>query len=340
MDNKAKPLTPGMKMRMDGGGATAFFKKLIPLKAAAAPKLGTTVTPEESPAPVSLVRARALPVLGQTQEAGAPAALPEQQQQQEPLKKCPGPVALPDGRILEPGDYLRLEDLCEIMPYLINAMKSSMGVGQQVRVAGGIPGVQGVPTSGMFGGSGGPLGPYGNGAPGGGFSGGGGGVGPRGPAGPAGPQGPAGSSLPLSDLAAGVEKTDGDFVAGAGAFVPVPGTTINFTTSVAGPVLVLIQSELRYIHTVASPGNAQCGVRIDGVDYNLARRQFYSFTGDVGEVFINQPQIFWTVLAAGSHTIDFLLKGMTAGEYGYGLGVPVALSASTDSPFRMAVIHG
>lgn len=339
MDKKAKPLTPGMKMLMDGGGATSFFKKLIPLKAAAVPKLGTTVTPEEAPAPVSLVRARALPVLGQTQQPGAPAALPEPPPAEAP-KKCPGPVALPDGRILEPGDYLRLEDLCEIMPYLLNAMKSSMGIGQQVRVAGGIPGVQGVPAPSMFGGTGGPMGPYGNGAPGGGFGGGGGGVGPRGPAGPAGPQGPAGSSLPLADLASGIEKTDGDFIAGAGAFVPVPGTTINFVTSVDGPVLVLVQAEMGYVHAVAISSNVQMGLRIDGVDYNLARRLFYSFTGDVAEVWINQPQIFWTVLPAGAHTIDFLLRGMTAGEYGHGLGVAVVVSANPISPLRMSVIHG
>lgn len=334
---KVKPLTPGMKMLLEGGGATAFYEKRVPLVMKTAPKLGNSGESDPKIAGADLVAVRPVPVLGQSQAAPAvdPAA------QDVPVTKCPGPVALPDGRVLEPDDYIKLADLCEIMPYLMNAMAAAQkGPGAQVRVAGGIPGVQGVPTPGMFAGPG-PLGPYAQGAAGGGFGGvGGGGAGPRGPAGPAGPAGPPGASLLLADLAAGVEKTDGDFTAGAGAFVPVPGTTVNFTTSVAGPVLVLVQAEMSYIHATAVPTNSQQGLRIDGTDYNLARLLMYSYTGDVGYVFVNQPQIFWMTLPAGAHTIDFLLKGMTAGEYLYGLGVPVCLSASPNSPFRMAVIHG
>jgi len=335
---KAKPITPGMKMLMDGGGATSFFKKLIPLKAQPAPKLGTTVTPEGASSPVALVQARALPVLGQTQQPGAPAELPQPQQEQ-PLRKCPGPVALPDGRILEPGDYLRLEDLCEIMPYLLNAMKSSAGVGQQVRVAGGIPGVQGVPTPSMFGGAGGPLGPYGTGAPAGGFSGGGGGVGPRGPAGPPGPAGADGASVLISDIANGINKIDGDFTVAAGPFVAVPGTTVNFTTDIAGPILVLIQAELT-LGGGGSSQNGQIGVRIDGVDYGLARRCIHLFAGGTAEWMLGQSQMFWMVLPAGSHTLDILLRGLTAGEYGVGIGTPATISASNDSPLQVVVLHG
>jgi hypothetical protein len=337
MDNKAKPLTPGMKMLMDGGGATSFFKKLIPLKSNAAPKLGTTVTPTESPAPVSLVRARALPVLGQTQEAGAPAALPEPPA--EAPKKCPGPVALPDGRILEPGDYIRLEDLCEIMPYLLNAMKSSMGVGQQVRVAGGIPGVQGVPAPNMFGGTGGPLGPYATAAAGGGFGGGGGGggsTGPRGPAGATGPQGPAGSG---SAVETPVIKTDGNFSAGAGAFVPVPGTSITFTMDADGVAIVYGMITGGSGISDASQ-NFQLGLRIDGTDYPLNLRCIHTFAGGVGEFFIPANIVYPISLGAGAHTVELLLRGLTLGEYGgVGLGSAGNVQANTDNPLIMAVSH-
>lgn len=163
---KVQALTPAMKMLLSGGGATAFYEKKVPLKMGTAPKLGTTVDSEKGVSPVELIAARNVPILGQTQPTQAPAQQqPAATQDATPsVTKCPGPVVLPDGRILEPDDYIRLSDLCEIMPTLMNTMRASMAPGQQVRVAGGIPGVQGVPTPGMFSAGAGPLGPYAQGA--------------------------------------------------------------------------------------------------------------------------------------------------------------------------------
>lgn len=337
---KVQALTPAMKMLLSGGGATSFYEKKVPLKMGSAPKLGTTVDSEKGASPVELLAARNVPVLGQTQPTQAPA---QQQPAATPeaapsVTKCPGPVVLPDGRILEPDDYIRLSDLCEIMPTLLNAMRASMAPGQQVRVAGGIPGVQGVPSPGMFSGAG-PLGPYAQGAAGGGFGGGGGGVGPRGPAGPAGPPGADGSSIILSDIAAGINKVDGDFTVAAGPFVAIPGTTVNFTMAQAGPILVLIQAEMCF-GGGGSSQNGQIGVRIDGTDHGLARRCIHLFAAGTAEWLLGQSQMFWTVLPAGAHTLDVLLKGLTVAEYGCGIGTPATIAANANSPLQVVVLHG
>lgn len=328
---KAKPLTPGMKMLLEGGGATSFFRQQsIPLAKMEGPKLGENVVQEDAPIPVdSGVAVRPIPVLGQVQPQ-QPAAQPPAPE----VRTCPGPVQLADGRILEPDDYIKLSDACEIIPQLLKAyLQKAAGPGSQVRVAGGIPGVQGVPTPGMFTGLG-PLGPYGQAGAGGGF-GGGGGSGARGAQGPAGPAGPAGAAG-VGLASDPVVKTDGDFTAAAGAFVPVPGSTLTFTSAEDGPVVILVQAELSAMGGGGTQ-NAQFGLRIDGVDYSLGRRLLHTFAGGVGEFLITQSQMFGLNLAAGLHTVDVLLRGLTAADGG--MDIPVMVSANPISPLVVMALH-
>jgi hypothetical protein len=328
---KAKPLTPGMKMLLEGGGATSFFQQQsIPLAKPEGPKLGENIAPEGTPIPVDGgVAARPIPVLGQAppQQPAAPPAAPA-------VRTCPGSVELSDGRILEPDDYIKLSDACEIMPQLIKAfLQKAMGPGSRSG-CWRHPGVQGVPTPGMFTGMG-PLGPYGQAGAGGGF-GGGGGSGARGAQGPAGPAGPAGAAG-VGLASDPVVKTDGDFIAAAGAFVPVPGSTLTFTSAEDGPVVILVQAELSAMGGIGGTQNAQFGLRIDGVDYSLGRRLLHTFAGGVGEFLITQSQMFGLNLAAGAHTVDVLLRGLTAADGG--MDVPVMVSANPISPLVVMALH-
>lgn len=331
-DKPIRAMTPRMRALLEGGGATSFFgQQKVALAKSPEPVLGKDLSAEGNPSPVQGIAAQPLPVLGQAQT-------PQQQAAPPPVTKCPGPVQLPDGRILEPDDYIKLNDLCEIMPYLIRAMAASMAPGQQVKVAGGITGVQGVGQgAGLFGGLG-PLGPYGASSAG-GFGGGGGGTGPRGsqgPAGATGPQGPAGPGCITEDP---VIKTDGDFAVGPGAFVPVPGTNISFTLSEAG--IAKIEGIITLGDAAGSQiaNNAQIGLRIDGVDYPVNTRLLHTLAGGVGEFLLGQNFVYPISLAAGAHTVELLIRGLNPGEYGGGLGGAAGVCANATIPLILTVSH-
>lgn len=281
------------------------------------------------------------------------------QQNQVPLKslgqqatpppsgpKCPGAVEMPDGRVIEPGDPVSLQDLCELIPFLVKSLTDlqagTLAPGQQVPVVGGQPGVQGVPTSSSFGPAGAPgaQGPYGRG--GGGFVGGGGGApGPTGPAGAVGPAGPAGAPGPGSVFETPIIKTDGDFVAGPGAFVPVPGTSLTFSLTSAGFVQFHVTATLG--RTTGMSGfsqSTQIGLRIDGTDYPLATRLIHTFAGGVAEFMINQSFFFLLSLTPGSHTVEIILRGLAPGEFaGTAIGTSGAVAATPEVPLILAVAH-
>lgn len=97
--------------------------------------------------------------LGQVQSSGSAPV-----QDLPPAEDCPLlPVEMPDGRTLNPDDPLTLRDLCEIVPHLIESMKT----GPKGQRTGPVPltGQQGAPyatvispPSGMFGAGGAPGG--------------------------------------------------------------------------------------------------------------------------------------------------------------------------------------
>lgn len=291
------------------GGPTSFLKNQVPVRMGQAQPTG----------PVAAGM--------QTQVAPAPNVPPEPM-----YRKCPGPVELPDGKVLEPGDYVSLDALCQMMPYLLEAyakVESGLAPGQKVPVVGQSPdGRVAVPTPGSMG-PGGANNPYGRG--GGGFiASGGGGPGPRGPAGTRGPAGPG------SVVEDPIEKTDGDFSAGPGAFVAVPGTLLGFSMSEAGKATFLLEATLGDTAGVAgSSQNGQIGLRIDGTDHVVATR----LIDLADEYLIGQSSAFVIQLPAGDHTVEVVLRGIGPGEFGGGLGIPVTVAASPDVPLRLAVSH-
>lgn len=336
-----RALTPALRSLL-GGGPTAFFKGEVPLRTAQPSPVGPVRTQQlGSPIPMpSQAPARTVPLLGQQAPAPAAPAAPVQ------YRKCPGPMLLPDGTEIQPDDYIRLNDLCEIMPHLLEAMgmaaqaaqAKGLAPGQPVPVVGQTPGgAQPVPTLPGFGPSQGPFG-GGGGAM---FGGGGGGPGPagaQGPPGPAGPPGPPGVGV----LTTPIVKMDGDFsAAAAAAFAPVPGTLLNFVTSQDGPVVFLLQAELNSIPNGGTQ-NAQIGLRIDGSDQKLARLR--SVEGSLleppnGDFFVGQSQMFSLELPAGNHTVEVLLRGLLPGEYGVGLGISATISANPESPLVLTALH-
>lgn len=306
----SNPLTQNTPMAAGvaqmGGGPSAFIQNQIPLR-----HLGQAAPPAETQAPPS----------------GG---------------KCPGAVEMPDGRVIEPGDMVSLQDLCELMPFLVETLTSmqakGLAPGQKVPVVGQqANGQTAVPTSASFGPAGQGAGPYGRagGAAVGGFGGGGGGPGPAGVQGPIGAPGAPG---PGSITEPPVVKVDGDFTAGPGAFVPVPGTAVPFTMATAGV------AEVKAIVTLGSGGtqlceNAQIGVRIDGTDYPLTVRLIHTLVGGVGEFHIGQCFTFPITLAPGPHTAELLLRGLLPGEFGGGLGAPASVNANPAIPLIITVSH-
>ena len=258
-------------------------------------------------------------------------------------RKCPGPVEMSDGHIIEPQDYIKLQDLCELVPFLTEAELAAKEAQKEVckTLAPGQPVPLACKTeTGMakIGGAGqGPFGGPGGGG-GGGFGGFGGGGGP-GPAGPPGQAGPPGTQGPPGPGTATdfVVKTDGDFSVGPGAFVPVPGTLLSFSTPAAGPATFLMQAVLGCNNTQ----NAVIGLRIDGVDFGLNPRLLHTFVGGVGEFFIPVHASFPMNLAAGPHTVEVILRGIMAGEFcgGSGLGFGVTVSANPSVPLCVTVLH-
>jgi hypothetical protein len=318
-----RALTPALRNLLKGG-ATSFFKNEVGLRPVQDGPVGPVRAQQvDSPG------LRTLPFLGQQAPPQAPAAPPPVQYQ-----KCPGPIQMPDGRVIEPDDYMRLNDICEIMPFLIDAMgiaaQQARGLtpGQRVPLVGQTPGgVQPVPSqtgfgSASFGGGGGAM------------IGGGGGGGP-GPAGPQGQVGPVGPVGPAGPAATGVVdfvvKTDGDFfLAPTAVFVPVPGTLITFTQGTDGVVVFLVEAVLG--DEVPGLSNGQIGVRVDGVDFPLVARQ----NAGIGSEFFVPANSSWSMdLAAGSHTAEVVLRSDLA--LPFPLGGSVVVQANPTIPLAFTV---
>lgn len=273
--------------------------------------------------------------LGQTPAPAAAASTPP-----ATPGKCPGAVEMPDGRTIEPGDYITLEAMCELMPFLVQTLTDMQGKGlapgQKVPVVGQqANGQTAVPTSASFGpaGQGGSFGRAAGGMA--GFGGGGGGPGP---AGVQGPIGLTGATGPGSITEPPVVKVDGDFTAGPGAFVPVPGTAVPFTMSAAGVAEVKVLLTLGSGATQLSE-SAQIGVRINGTDYPLTVRLIDTSVAGVGEFDIGQSFLFPVQLAAGSYTAELLLRGLLPGEFGGGSGAAAAVNANPSIPLIITVTH-
>lgn len=258
------------------------------------------------------------PMLGQAQPAAAPAP------PAPPASRCPGPVQMTDGRVINPEDQIRLEDLCELIPFLLEAeldakaKQAGVQPGQSLSIFGR-PGGAGGGAIGGFGGFGGGGGPGPAGAP--------------GIAGAPGAQGPPGPGTATDFLV----KTDGDFTVGPGGFVAVPGTLLSFNTPVDGAAVFLLQAVLGCDNSQ----NAVIGLRIDGTDFPLNPRLLHTFAAGVGEFFIPVSANFPMTLTAGAHTVEVILRGIVAGEFcsAAGTGFPATVSANSGTPLALTVLH-
>jgi hypothetical protein len=336
-DTVVRDQRPLQTMRPAIGGPTTFLENSVKVMMPSEPALGNV--PQKQ-----AVMGSAMPLMGHAPVSLGQSAPPASAPPAEPAPApgtCPGAVEMPDGRVIEPEDGIKLQDLCELMPFLLESYAAiqakqangKVAPGQSVPVRGQAPGGPGgVPTASQFG----PAGAVGGG--GGGFGGGGGGPGPVGPRGNQGPVGPVG----FGGLVDAVTKTDGDFSAGPGAFIPVPDTSIMFMQGVSGPAIFLLN---------ASPGltsgaggssqSGQIGVRIDGVDYPLATRVLHTFVGGVGEFILGQSVFhIEPMLAAGMHTAEVVIRGLAPGEIGgASLGIPFAVAATSTQPLQFSVVH-
>lgn len=275
--------------------------------------------------------------LRQLGQAAAPAPAPAAATPPATTGKCPGAVEMPDGRTIEPGDNITLQALCELMPFLVQTLTDlqakGLAPGQKVPVVGQTPdGRMAVPNAASFGPAG--QGPYGR-STGGWVGGGGGGPGPAGAPGPIGLTGPPG---PGSITEPPVVKIDGDFTAGPGAFVPVPGTAVSFKMSAAGVAEVKLVLTLGSGATMHSE-SAQIGVRINGTDYPLTVRLIQTMVAGVGEFHIGQSFLFPVTLPAGQYKAELLLRGLLPGEFGGGLGTPASVNANPSIPLIITVSH-
>ena len=319
------------------GGPTSFLEGAVRLHALGGPSLGQVPQKNYSPGvPLGVYPAQAGAVPAAPAQAPAPevgVAVPGE---------CPGAVEMPDGSVIEPEHNIRLKDLCELMPFLLESyaeMQKAAGKGgplapgQQVPIAGQVPGGAGaVPSSSS------QFSP-GRGGGGGGF-GGGGGSGAPGPQGLKGEPGIPGTPG-LGGATDTITKTDGDFAAGPGAFIPVPGTLITFTQAADGPATFLLNATLGTVSGASGASqNGQIGIKIDGTDYPLASRLLHTFAGGVGEFLIGQSVSHIMTLLAGSHTVEVILRGFAPGEIGgAALGSPLSVAADPIQPLSLSVIH-
>lgn len=309
--------------RTSMGGPTAFLEKEVRLMSVIGPSLGNG--PKNGMI--------AAPSMGQTAPAPAPA----------PPGECPGAVEMPDGRVIQPEDGIALRDLCELMPFLLEsygerqkaeAGNGPLAPGKSVPIAGqpqSGPGA--VPTSSQFG----PAGGMGGGGGGGFVGGGGGGPGPAGPQGATGTAGVAG----FGGLVDSISKIDGDFTAGPGAFIPVPGTLLPFVQAVAGPVTFLVNVSFGTTSGAGSTSQSgQMGLKVDGTDYPLVTRLIHTFVGGVAEFLVGQAAVFVLVLPAGAHTVEVITRGLFPGEFGgTGIGIPLTVSAVPIQPLTLSAVH-
>lgn len=266
------------------------------------------------------------------------------------MEGCPpdAPVELSDGTVIQPDDTIRLRDLCEIVPLIIDTMmgqlasgKNGVTPGQAVPVRGQSP-TGPAPGFGSKPGSiagtspfGGPA--SGGGGGGGGFGGGGGGRGKTGPAGPAGPVGPPGPAGP-GTIEPPVAKTDGDFIVAASSpFVPIPGTQLTFTQQTDGHAVALIQAVFGGGGGGGGDTNGQIGLRVDGVDFPLTANLIHTFASGVAQFLASVHASIPLSLAAGSHTIEIVVRGDSA--LVVPVGSPVRVSANPSIPLYLSLIH-
>ncbi len=221
--------------------------------------------------------------------------------------KCPGAIEMPNGRTIEPNDSLTLKDFCELLPFLTEAMRLQERVSKGFSPGQSVP-LKGMPTRqgampitapGQFGPAAG-VGGTGGGGGGGGF-GGGGGRGQAGTQGPAGPPGPAGTTTP--GYIGHTLKTDGDFSAGPGGFIPVPSTQLSFSLKKEGTVVF-------FVNAVLGAG-AVIGIRVGGTDYELSPGN----------------HVFPVHLNPGDYQAEIVIRGGT-------------VSATTATPLALVGIHG
>jgi len=264
------------------------------------------------------------------------------------MNGCPkdAPVELADGTIIQPDQNIRLKDLCEIVPLILETMQGAAAAsGQQgvtpgaaVPIAGRAPGF-GSPVANGFGARPGAIAPapgFGGqgqrgGGGGGGFGGGGGGGrGPAGPPGPAGPQGPAG--VPgLGNILGGQLKTSGSFTV-AGAPQVIPNYFVNFTVSRQGNVTILASANFNRPGVDATLPDIQFGLQVDGTNYILAEVQEQQGAGDdhVNKWHL-MIELFLENMAPGDHVVRGIYSGGSIG------GDPMTFIAEPDLPAVMVV---
>lgn len=260
---------------------------------------------------------------------------------------CPAkaPVELSDGRIVQPEDPVTLEDLCEIVPLIIETMmkdatKGKLSAGMSVKVVGNpaafgptltSPGFGAKPGSiaggGLFGQQGG------GGGGGGGFPSGGGGRGAQGIPGNQGIQGPPGPGSLISSIT----KDDGDFsVASFSPFVAIPGTLISFTVTTGGTAVFLIQAVFG-AGSGAGFTNGQIGLRVNGVDYPLTANLMHTFIGGVGQFAVGAHASIPLTLIPGNYTCELIVRGDEfVGPSG---GLPIIVQANISRPLCFTIFR-
>jgi hypothetical protein len=223
---------------------------------------------------------------------------------------------MPDGRVINPDDGIMLQDLCELMPFLLEsygALQAQKGqgplapgknvpvVGQQPAAGGMVPS-----TASQFGPAGGPAGgPFGYG--GGGFvGGGGGGPGPAGPQGVAGPQGGFGPGTPPDGLNL---NAPGSSFTSTGAPVVIPNYFVDFNVGNQGNVTIRASANFHSAFGSTFP-QVTFGLQVDGTDYPLALFQEQQGAGDdkVFDAHI-MIELFIPQMAPGPHTVKGIYSG-------------------------------
>jgi hypothetical protein len=266
---------------------------------------------------------------------------------------CPAnaPVELSDGRIVQPEDPVTLEDLCEIVPLIIETMMKEAGqgklaAGMPVKVVGNPSAFGPTLTSPGFGAKpgsiagGGLFGQQSGGGGGGGFPSGGGGKGSQGIPGNQGIQGIQGPPGPGS-LISFVAKVDGDFsVVSFSPFVVIPGTSISFTVANGGTAVFLIQAVFG-AGGGAGFTNGQIGLRVTvggvSTDYPLTANLMHTFIGGVGQFSVGAHASIPLELVPESYTCELIIRGDEfVGPSG---GLPIVVRANTEVPLYFTIFR-
>jgi hypothetical protein len=259
------------------------------------------------------------------------------------MNGCPNdaPVELSDGTLVQPDDTIRLKDLCEIVPLILETMQAAAASapgargpvtpGAPVPVRGQMPGFNS-PVAQGFGNKPGAIAPAQGlgrqgGGGGGGFGGGGGGRGAPGQKGDPGIQGLPGPG----SFIGGQLKTSGSFTA-TGAPVVIPNYFVNFTVLATGNVLITASANF-----TRSPGSTfpqvTFGLQVDGVDFPLALFQEQQGAGS-DQVFDAHltVQLFIENMAPGPHVV----RGIYSGGFP---GAEMTFVAAPAMPAMLSVHH-